>query len=185
MFFSDTHERAYVDPLFKLIGNSPDFFDTRCALEDDDYNTFANTVAEECVFLRDRGAPDVTNRRRKTAIRLWELMGGNLGNYAFRQACADQQRVSDADRISSTPANLGATSESTTVNSSKATQTITYIFGQDVTTMSSQQLISAATRVQNEITALKATGLVSTKVDSMVAEHQASLAVIVAALDAS
>lgn len=187
MFFSDAHERDFVQPIARRVINR----DISYALDElkaDNYLDFCDTVRPHLEAIKRSGnAAQIVNRYRKTNIRLWETLSGDQRNADFLEDCSDQRAASskgDTDTDSST-GNSATNLESTNVNSSKATQTISYIYGRDVSTLNTQELLNAAVRVKAEIKALADTGVTSTKVDAMTAELNASLATIVTALDAS
>lgn len=72
----------------------------------------------------------------------------------------------------------------TIVNITPAFQTKHYIFGQDVSAMSTSQLIDSIKRVEKEIADLKAVATTSTKIGAMVEDLTSMLAKIVEVLDA-
>jgi hypothetical protein len=68
--------------------------------------------------------------------------------------------------------------------SAPAFQTKHYVYGQDVTTLSSAQLIEAIKRIENEIADLKVVKVKSTKIAAEIASLNSMLTEVVAALDA-
>lgn len=79
-----------------------------------------------------------------------------------------------------------STPESTTmVNSSKPFSSVDYVYGMDVSTASTNSLISALNRVNDEIKSLQSVDAASTKLTAMIEDLTSAKAKIVAALDAA
>lgn len=77
------------------------------------------------------------------------------------------------------------TLESTPIMSAKITfKTVTFINNEDVTRMTEEQLIGAVKTIENEIADLQAVKTESTKIAAKIVEAQATLANVVAVLDA-
>lgn len=79
------------------------------------------------------------------------------------------------------------TNESTApmVNSSKPFSSVDYVYGMDVSTASTNSLISALNRVNDEIKSLQSVDAASTKLTAMIEDLTSAKAKIVAALDAA
>lgn len=173
MFFSTSHEDYFVDPVIRHLGFSYAAHSWSALVDD-----VATKVQD---IIDSNGKYGVVNINRKTAIRVWERLDGDLYNAGYLAYCAAQTAATDKS-----PSAISAQPESTEImNTSKATQTVNYVYGRDVTTMSTQDLINAAVRVKGEIKALADTDVRSTKIESMIADLQTSLATITTALDAS
>lgn len=130
------------------------------------------------------------NVKTRVALQLWErenVPDSKVANKGVLSSHRDLVR--EISRIGSKPAafnQIKPQPESETImnTTTPAFQTKHYIFGQDVSTMSTSQLIDSIKRVEKEITDLKAVATTSTKIGAMVEDLTSMLAKIVEVLDA-
>ena len=118
------------------------------------------------------------------AIELWHGADGSpMSSTTYGAARRAHQEISTTTETSP---DLGTTSESTemTINAKAPFTTANYVFGRDVSTMSSADLIDAIRRVEGEIKSLKSVETKSAFIDKEIKNLEDGLAKIVAALDA-
>ena len=142
-------------------------------------------------FTSERSDTRMLNVRTRVALQLWE----NEGVPDFEVVHTDtlvshRELIREISRLESkrtthvTQPQPEQTESETIMNTTPAFQTKHYVFGQDVSAMSTSQLIDSIKRVEKEIADLKAVATTSTKIGAMVEDLTSMLAKIVEVLDA-
>lgn len=131
----------------------------------------------------------ILNVKTRVALLLWESEYVPDSRVTDKETLiSNRELVREISRIgskrASQPQPEQTESETIMNTTTPAFQTKHYIFGQDVSTMSTSQLIDSIKRVEKEIADLKAVATTSTKIGSMVEDLTSMLAKIVEVLDA-
>lgn len=194
-------EREFILP---IENDSKWYSDTREAVQHGQHEAFANICyAYADRILRQLGMETTssTSRRSDTcmlnvktrvALQLWEregvpdflVMDKDL-LISHRYLVQEISRLKSKRTTRVTQPQPEQTESETIMNTTtQAFQTKHYIFGQDVSAMSTSQLIDSIKRVEKEIADLKAVATTSTKIGAMVEDLTSMLAKIVEVLDA-
>lgn len=193
-------EREFILP---IENDSKWYSDTREAVQHGQYEAFANICYDYAdLILRRTGMSTTssTSRRSDTcmlnvktrvALQLWEREGVPDFLVMDKETLSSHRvLVREISRLESkrttrvTQPQPEQTESETIVNTTPAFQTKHYIFGQDVSAMSTSQLIDSIKRVEKEIADLKAVATTSTKIGAMVEDLTSMLTKIVEVLDA-
>ena len=204
MTFDEEQEILERDFILTIENDSKWYSDTREAVQHEQYEAFANICyAYADLILRRTGMSTTssTSRRSDTcmlnvktriALQLWEREGVPDFLVMDKETLSSHRAlVREISRLESkrttrvTQPQPEQTESETIMNTTTpAFQTKHYIFGQDVSAMSTSQLIDSIKRVEKEIADLKAVATTSTKIGAMVEDLTSMLAKIVEVLDA-
>lgn len=201
MTFDEEQEIIEREFILTIENDKTWYGNTRYAVQNGRYEDFADTChdyADQILRRTGMSTTSSTSKRSDTcmlnvktrvALLLWESEGvpdskvvGKATLTSHRELVREISRI--GSKRASQPQPEQTESETIMNTTTPAFQTKHYIFGQDVSTMSTSQLIDSIKRVEKEITDLKAVATTSTKIGSMVEDLTSMLAKIVEVLDA-
>lgn len=162
------------------MGNNPVL--TLAGLIDDLQDLISNGDASPSAIIMSRGSTSKM-LEDNLDIRVTRTKSGRSAVYI---GPSKDVTVSNLDLGRSDLDGLVPTPESTTtmIDSSKPFASADYVYGRDITTLSTNELIAALSRVNGEIKGLQSVDATSTKITSMIEDLTSMKAKIVAALDA-
>lgn len=156
---------------------------TLAGLIDDLQDLISNGDASPSAIIMSRGS---TSKMLEDNLNI-RVTRTKSGRSAVYIGPSKDVTVSNLDLGRSDLDGLVPTTESTTTmtDSSKPFASVDYVYGRDITTLSTNELIAALSRVNSEIKGLQSVDATSTKITSMVEDLTSMKAKIVAALDAA
>ena len=203
MTFDEEQEILERDFILTIENDRKWYSDTREAVQHGQHEAFANicyAYADPILRRTGMSTTSSTSRRSDTcmlnvktriALQLWEREGVPDFLVMDKETLSSHRAlVREISRLESkrttrvTQPQPEQTESETIMNTTPAFQTKHYVFGQDVSAMSTSQLIDSIKRVEKEIADLKAVATTSAKIGAMVEDLTSMLAKIVEVLDA-